>query len=182
MIRQHAAADGQATPVEADLVLSYSFDEANAADLSGNKNNGRIAGFEHVAGRRGKVFRFTGAIKTATRQSVPHHWTQDVPIFARAMVLAGDTLFIAGPPDLIDEQETFRKIDDPGVMPELLAQTAALKGEKGAILLAVSTIDGRELTRYKLAKPPVFDGMAGAESRLYMTTVDGQVICFAGDR
>jgi hypothetical protein len=33
---------------------------------------------------------------------------------------------------------------------------------------------------YTLDAPPVFDGMAAANGRLYVVTTDGKVACFAG--
>ncbi|MDY0168923.1 MAG: PQQ-binding-like beta-propeller repeat protein [Thermoguttaceae bacterium] len=62
------------------------------------------------------------------RENVPvavkHHWTQDVPLYTRAMVLAGRTLFLAGPKYLLDEQEAFRQLFDP--------QTQAALARRGA--------------------------------------------------
>jgi hypothetical protein len=80
----------------------------------------------------------------------------------RARVLAGDTLFLAGPPDVVDE-------DDP---------LAAIEGRKGALLWAVSTADGKRLTEYHLDVPPVFDGLIAAGGKLYMTTADNSVTCW----
>ena len=39
------------------------------------------------------------------------------------------------------------------------------------------TAKGEELARLDLASPPVWDGMAVADGRLYMTTRDGKVVC-----
>jgi hypothetical protein len=90
-----------------------------------------------------------------------YRWTQQLPILARAMVLADDHLFLAGPPDLF-------KTDDP---------TAALEGTRGGALCVVSTADGSQVARYDLKSPPVFDGMAAAGGRLYLATMDGEVLC-----
>ena len=105
-----------------------------------------------------------------------------MPVIARAMVLAGRTLFIAGPPDLIDEPEAFRRINEPQVQRDLAEQEAALDGRTGTLLMAFSAADGTELARYDLDRPPVFDGMAAASGRLYMTTIGGEVLCFGPDR
>jgi hypothetical protein len=43
----------------------------------------------------------------------------------------------------------------------------------------VSADDGRMLGQWTLDAPPVFDGMAAAAGRLYLTTESGHVICFA---
>ena len=111
---------------------------------------------------------------------VGYRWTKDVPLLARGMVLAGDTLFIAGPPDLIDEPQTFKQIRDPQAQSRLAEQAAALDGQRGALLWAVAAKDGRTLAEHKLDAPPVFDGLVAAGGRLYMATTDGKVVCLAG--
>ena len=97
-------------------------------------------------------------------RSQPPKWTAWIPVRIRAMVLAAGTLFIAGPPDILDP-------NDP---------LAAFEGRKGAELWAVSAPAGKKLTGLKLGSPPVFDGMIAANGRLYLSTRDGKVLCFAG--
>jgi outer membrane protein assembly factor BamB len=92
-------------------------------------------------------------------------WSMRVPIRATAMVLAGgpekEILFIAGPPDEIDPQDSL----------------AAFEGRKGARLWAISEEDGVKLAEYGLKSPPVFDGMIAAHGRLYISMDNGGVIC-----
>jgi hypothetical protein len=180
-IKNHASAGGQATATEADLVLRYSFDKGNAVDTSGNKNNGKVDGAVAVKGKFGRAMKFTGRGGSVPDFLVQHNWTKDVPLFARAMVLAGRTLFVAGPPDLIDEEQAFRQMNDPKVTRSLAKQAAAIDGKRGALLVAVSAAEGTELAQYDIESPPVFDGMAAAAGRLYMATVNGEVLCFRGD-
>jgi len=180
-IKKHASARRQAATNESGLVLCYSFDKGNAADTSGNKNNGKVEGAAATQGKFGRALRFTGrASASASGFLVRHDWTQDVPLFGRAIVLADGTLFVAGPPDLLDEQQAFSRIDDPNVRRSLEDQAASFKGEKGAILMAVSAADGRILAQYDLDNAPVFDGLIAAGSRLYMTTTNGEVLCMTG--
>lgn len=130
-------------------------------------------------GKHKLAMRFRGRTSGRSGGSfVKHHWTQDVPLLVRAMVKAGDTLFIAGPPDLIDEEETFKRITarDTKVQTVLAEQNAALEGANGALLRAVSAKDGSKLAERKLASLPTWDGMASANGRLYVTTTDGTVI------
>jgi outer membrane protein assembly factor BamB len=89
-------------------------------------------------------------------------WAVWVPVRIVAMVLAGDILFAAGPPDVVDP-------DDPW---------AAFQGRKGGQLRAISTADGTTLGKHQLPAPPVLDGMAAAKGRLYLSTTDGRVLCF----
>jgi hypothetical protein len=98
------------------------------------------------------------------------------------MVLADKTLFVAGPPDVVDEDEVVANIADPKIRKRLVAQDAALDGKKGGVLLAVSTADGQTLARRRLDAPPTWDGMAAASRRLYLSTVDGKVLCLAEGR
>jgi hypothetical protein len=71
-------------------------------------------------------------------------------------------------------------MDDPSIRRNLENQSASYKGQKGASLMAVSAADGRILAKYDLDNPPVFDGLIAANSRLYMTTTNGQIICMVG--
>ncbi|MHC4199918.1 MAG: hypothetical protein ACYSU0_08005, partial [Planctomycetota bacterium] len=98
---------------------------------------------------------------TMTRAKEPL-WSVQVPVDGRAMVLAGDTLFVAGAPDVVPE-------DDP---------LAAMEGRLGGRLLAVSGKDGAKLAEYEIASPPVFDGMIAAGGRIYIVTRDGKVRCW----
>jgi outer membrane protein assembly factor BamB len=90
-------------------------------------------------------------------------WTAQLPILARAMVLAGDTVFFAGPPDIFQS-------DDPH---------AAWAGKQGGVVLAVSAGDGRTSGQFQLESPPVFEGLAAAHERLYASLVDGSVVCLS---
>ncbi|MHB8899830.1 MAG: outer membrane protein assembly factor BamB family protein [Thermoguttaceae bacterium] len=109
-------------------------------------------------------------------------WAQgDTPIMARGLVLAGDTVFLAGPPDLVNDEEAFKNPDDPAIRARLEAQAAALQGRMGSQLLVLAAADGKKLAAYQLPSMPTFDGMAAAQGRLYLTTVDGTLICLAGE-
>ncbi|MBL7040510.1 MAG: PQQ-binding-like beta-propeller repeat protein [Pirellulaceae bacterium] len=88
-------------------------------------------------------------------------WSTHVPIRALAMVLTRNALFLAGPPDAVPEKDPY----------------AALEGRMGAALWAVSTEDGSKLVERRLDSPPVFDGMIAADGKLYVSTVDGRLLC-----
>ena len=89
-------------------------------------------------------------------------WAKPAAIRVRAMVLADKTLFVAGPPA------------DAGDGPEGRGES------QGALLLALSAADGSELARCQLDSPPVLDGMAAANGRLYLATTDGKALCLGG--
>jgi hypothetical protein len=107
-------------------------------------------------------------------------WKQDVPVLVRAMVLAGETLFIAGPPDLIDEQKTLATFELPATQKLLARQAAVIEGSQGAVLRAVSKTDGKKIAERKLEAVPVFDGMIAAGNRIYYAATDGRIIALAG--
>ena len=115
------------------------------------------------------------------RSAVEFKWMIESPeLQVRAMVLADKILFVAGPPDLVNEEEAFHNPDDPGIQRKVQEQGAALDGERGALLWAVSAVDGAKLSEYRLKSVPVFDGMAASEGQLYLAMKDGRVLCLAG--
>jgi hypothetical protein len=91
----------------------------------------------------------------------PALWTSWVDVRVEAMVLAGQQLFIAGPPDVVPE-------DDP---------LAGLEGRLGGILRAVRATDGKRVADYPLRAKPVFDGLIAAQGRLVISSQDGSVLC-----
>ncbi|MFH1716683.1 MAG: PQQ-binding-like beta-propeller repeat protein [Planctomycetota bacterium] len=113
--------------------------------------------------------------------AVKRNWMIEKPqLIARAMVLADRTLFVAGPPDVVDEEEIWGRTLEPQVQAKLKAQSAALEGQNGSLLWAVSASDGEKLAEYELESVPAFDGMAAADGRLYLSMKDGRVLCMAG--
>jgi len=93
---------------------------------------------------------------------IPKRWTIRVPVRVTAMVLAGDTLFAAGTPDVVDQADPW----------------AAYEGRRGGKLLAISAEKGERLAEYELDAPPVLDGVAVAGGRLLVSTIDGKVLCY----
>jgi len=100
---------------------------------------------------------------TGEESAVRYLWKQKVPALVRAMVVADKIIFAAGPPDLLAEK------NDKAI--------AAIEGRRGASLLAVDVTTGRTLATQKMKSPPVFDGMAAANGRLYLSCLNGEVIC-----
>ena len=138
-------------------------------------------------GKFGKALKFTAKKKKGSNKNnnqgntlVDPKWTQDVPIYVRAMVLGGKNLFIAGPPDIIDEEETFAKLSesDPEVQKLLDKQDVALNGDQGAQLLSVNTDTGEIENQVDLESLPAWDGLSGANGKLFLSTLDGTVVCF----
>ena len=118
----------------------------------------------------------------ADQSAASYQWAAGgPPIQARAMALAGGVLLVAGPPDVVDEDEAFRAPDDPAIRTRLEEQAAALAGRKGGMLLAFSAADGKPLAACDLGAMPVFDGMAAARGRVFLTTTDGRVLCLGAE-
>jgi len=96
----------------------------------------------------------------------PPVWMQWLPVRVRAMVKAGDTLFVAGPPDVYDAKDPY----------------AAFEARKGAHVVALAAEGGKKLSETPLDHPPVFDGMIAAGGCLFASLSDGSVVCLAEKR
>ncbi len=107
-------------------------------------------------------------------------WTQEIPLFARAMALADKTLLVAGPPDFIDEESAFQSLGqrDQKTVKELAEQDAALSGARGAVLRLVAAESGKTIRELKLDAPPVWDGMSVAGGRVFVATIDGRIVSY----
>lgn len=169
-----------------DPMLVVSFDDGSARDLSIHRNNGTLFGGKQVEGQTGRAIQFTarkGGGNKNNRQGnslVNPKWANDVPIYVRAMVLSGPNLFVAGPPDMIDEEQTFELISksDPNVEKLLSEQDDALLGKQGAMLIGVDIATGTIQNNIPLKALPAWDGMAGANGRLFLSTLDGKIHCY----
>jgi hypothetical protein len=131
-------------------------------------------------GRPGQPNKKRAGLGSMPPTAIQADWKQDVPVLVRAMVLADKTLFLAGPPDLIDEPKTLTTFETPETQQLLERQAAAIEGGEGAVLWAVSAPDGKKLGEQKLEALPVFDGMVAAGNRVYYATTDGRVIALGG--
>ncbi len=107
--------------------------------------------------------RKAGGTKRKGKPTPAYHWQVPVPMLVRGMVLAGRTLFVAGPP----AGEAHRGL-------------AELDAVRPGLLWAVSPGDGRRLAACNLPAAPVFDGMAAIPGRLLIACVDGSVCGLAG--
>jgi outer membrane protein assembly factor BamB len=118
----------------------------------------------------------------ADQSAVSFKWKVDKPdIQVRAILLADKTLFVAGPPDIVDEEEAFFALNDDEVVAQLAEQNALLRGKDGARIWAVSAATGEKLSEYRLDSLPVWDGMVAANGKLYLATMDGEIACLAGN-
>ncbi len=119
------------------------------------------------------------------RGGVQYLWQVERPgLLANAMVLAGRHLFLAGPPDVADEEKTFDYVSggDDALNRALRGQEAAWLGKQGAALWVLSADTGQKLAEHKMAALPVWDGMIAAAGRLYIATKDGAVVSMGPGR
>ena len=100
--------------------------------------------------------------KTRSATGWSSNWQVQIPITGKAMVLAGDTVFVAGAPLVFHRDD--------------LAATYA--GRLGGILWATAAADGTKLAEYKLDVLPAWDGMAAAYGRLFIVNQDGSIDCW----
>ena len=73
-----------------------------------------------------------------------------------------------------------RMLYGPSVPKALEEQRAAIEGKRGGSICAISAIDGKPLGKITVSAPPVWDGLAADNGRIYMATTDGNVSCYAG--
>jgi len=124
-----------------------------------------------------------GGKKGRKKRRIAYRWTGKAEVLGRGLVLAGDTLFIAGPPKLIDELEVLKAYRRPSKLAKLnIGKGAeALAGRAGGLLQALSGAKGDKLSELKLESPPVFDGMCAANGRLYISAMNGRIMCLSGE-
>ena len=104
-------------------------------------------------------------------------WSNNIPVLVRAMVLTNNTLFISGPPDLVDEEAANKHFTDSLIQVRLEKQKKALHGKEGGVLWAIDSETGEVKTKYKIDSPPVWDGLIAAQNNLFMATMNGNIIC-----
>lgn len=90
-------------------------------------------------------------------------WSTRVPVRVTAMAVTPNRLVIAGPPDIVDPADPL----------------AAFEARKGGRLRLVSKADGSTLEEHELASPPVFNGLAVAQGRVFASLEHGKVICLS---
>lgn len=88
-------------------------------------------------------------------------WTTSIPLTGKAIVLAGDVLFVAGTPVVFPEGDLAK----------------AYEGRMGGILWAGSASTGEKLAQYTLDAPPAWDSLAAADGMLFLSLADGRVVC-----
>ncbi len=193
LVQQSIAGDA----LKDKAVAAWSFDKGDARDEVGGQTNGVISGVDTGKGKRGMALWFHKTVDLPPQKQdengrpagqrppqppnkgsfVQHNWTTFSPQFARGMVMAGGSVAVAGPPDLVDEEYAFEALTrkDESIMEALREQDAALDGKKGADMIFVNRDDGSQSRRLHLEAPPVWDGMIVAQGCVLVATTNGKV-------
>jgi outer membrane protein assembly factor BamB len=116
-----------------------------------------------------------GRPKKPALPKVTYRWTQGVPLLATSMAVAGEHIFLAGPPDVAKPQGT----SGEQLLHLTNAEAAADAWEgKGPGVLSVHKVgDGSQVAESAIPAPPVFDGMAAAGGSLFLALKNGELIC-----
>jgi outer membrane protein assembly factor BamB len=93
-------------------------------------------------------------------------WSKDVKLQPRAMVLAGDKLCMSGWMDaMVIEVKTGRPKNPANPDPH------------DSVLRIYSAETGEQVSELKIESEPVFDGMAAAYNKLFLTLKNGKLLC-----
>jgi outer membrane protein assembly factor BamB len=120
------------------------------------------------------------------KKSYDCRWQDTNPgLLARAMVSAGESLFIAGPKDIMDERDFYYLNATQGFMLNKSAiekQSSLWDGNDGALLHVVRKSDGATIAEHQLEALPVFDGLIATEGGLLISLTNGRLICLGDDQ
>ncbi|NOX53146.1 MAG: PQQ-binding-like beta-propeller repeat protein, partial [Planctomycetes bacterium] len=112
--------------------------------------------------KRGRKGRKRRPRRLRIRSVAEERWTASIPLAGKALVLADQTVFVAGTPVAFPPDDLW----------------AAYEGRLGGVLCALSAATGEKLGEVRLDAPPTWDGMAVAGGRLFVALQDGRVLCF----
>lgn len=104
-------------------------------------------------------------------------WGVKIPILVRAMLLSGDKLYISGPEEILKQARDSKNLHLVDTKKLAVEQDEAFHGKRGAMLLEVDRRNGAILGGYELPTNPVFDGMASAYGKMFVSMSDGSVLC-----
>ncbi len=173
-------------PGKKGLVLYLSFDDGDAADLSGHGNNGVAVGVLPAPGKVGRAMRFTGRRRSGRNPALdekPKTWSEPTDMVAHGMLLAAfhgrgharAVLCVAGAGRIHaspGESPPKGAVVDPALLQPF---EDMFQGRNGKLWL-ISPKDGRVLVEFPLGAPPVFDGLIAARGRLYLSAENGTVV------
>lgn len=145
---------------DGDVVYGYKFSEGQGVEKirPGSGQHSLFCADKKVVKVDKQLKNNNAAVTThMTPDKVVTHWSRSIDVCGRAMVKAGDILFVAGPASA--EEIYFDDEDAPSV------------------LAAFDARDGQVLSQTNINSQPVFDGMAAAGGRVYISLINGEVVC-----
>jgi hypothetical protein len=93
-------------------------------------------------------------------------WSTTIDMRPRTLVRAGDVLLLGGMTSIVENENE----------PEAFAK---FEGRRTGLLWFISANDGTQMSTFNLEAPPVWDGMAVANKRLYISRADGILECLS---
>ena len=152
---------------------------------------GRIMSFNDERiftwGRMRKYFRWSKTYEYllhAKNYDYEDLWGVCLPILARSMVLSDDRIFVLGPDELVRQETASQLLTTTDMQQTMREQAEAFEGSRGSRFLVIDNTNGRILSGAPLSSVPVFDGMAAAYGKIYLSMTDGSLRCLgaAGDK
>lgn len=136
----------------ADLLV---FDDQSIFSFESRRTGGFGGWFEAGTG----AYELVALDKTSS--ATKPRWKENIPVRVRAMAVAGGVLLAAGEPDVVDPKDPW----------------ASIEGRAGGVLWVLDAGDGSKLAEVALDAAPSWDGLAVADNKVLLSTVDGKVIC-----
>jgi outer membrane protein assembly factor BamB/dienelactone hydrolase len=193
-VATYAHPSGQILSVMKDNVYGYGrqfYNEGNQQfmHLFATSRNPQLVTYEERFKDQKKKDRRGGPYISSKMATVPRPaWSRTTDTYVRAL-LAGtnanagkpDLLCAVGFPEVIDEHDAIdliKKQQRSGFkLDSIYRKEKSTKGELGAKLMVVSAESGKTISETKLDAPAVFDGMSAAYGKLFLSDIQGNVVC-----
>jgi len=160
--------------------LAAGTNSAGGTNIAGRRLRRAAGGTNGLAGGPGGAFGTNAVAQQQGGTFVKYDWTSYVPVSTRGLSMSGTNLVVAGPPDLVNEEQIFERLTkkDPTVQKELDEQDASLAGRRGALVKIFNKGDGQVARDFTIDSPPVWDGVSVAQGRIFIVTEDGKIRCY----
>jgi hypothetical protein len=113
----------------------------------------------------------------AKNQKYETQWETMLPIFTRAMISDDTKLYALGPKEIMRQPAMSARITEASVQEKMKRQEEHLLGQHGSILCTIDKQSGKILSGLSLDSVPEHDGMAAAYGQLYISMIDGTLVC-----
>ncbi|MFC1498923.1 PQQ-binding-like beta-propeller repeat protein, partial [Verrucomicrobiota bacterium] len=170
---RYGAPAGRILSVDADKIYGYGrIGYSNMGPWKmGEKDNSRMFSCGYS---RKPVESSTDNSKGKRKAPPKFYWQTNIPIHVFSMVAGGKGIAVAGPLDL----EKPVGGDDPMELENPAEALAALEGKMGNKLMILSPDNGKTISEYDLPASPVWDGMAVADGKIFISLKNGTVVCW----